>query len=135
MGRELQIIRKKHQDKQTLGSMLVLDGHETVFECKTLELPWKDNQRRVSCIPTGRYAVKKRWSKKFKHHFHIQGVDGRDWILIHSGNYHTQILGCVLVGASHVDINNDGYKDVTSSGKTMKKLLDVMPNEFYLEII
>jgi len=72
-----------------------------------LELPWKDNQQKVSCIPLGTYSVKRRHSDRFKEHFHIQDVPNRTWILIHPGNYYTQIMGCVLVGGGFSDINND----------------------------
>ena len=44
------------------------------------------------------------------------------------------ILGCVLAGLDLKDINKDGYKDVTSSVKAMKKLLKVVPQEFNLTI-
>ena len=44
------------------------------------------------------------------------------------------ILGCILVGLASKDINGDGYKDVTSSVKDMKKLLKVVPQEFTLTI-
>ena len=44
---------------------------------------------------------------------------GRSGVCIHKGNYFTQILGCIIVGDSHTDINKDGYKDVTNSGKTL----------------
>ena len=34
----------------------------------SIELPWKDNQTGVSCIPEGRYELVKRWSLKFGRH-------------------------------------------------------------------
>ncbi|GAB3194653.1 hypothetical protein ABID22_000150 [Pontibacter aydingkolensis] len=133
---KLFIKRNKYQDKQTLGTMDVVDAqNKVVFTCYTLELADKNNQPQVSCIPKGKYKVKKRTSKKYGHHFHIQDVQARSYILIHHGNYHTDILGCVLVGKSFLDINGDGYKDVTESKNTMKKLLNLLPEEFELTII
>lgn len=123
-----------HEDKQTLGDLYVKDGDEEVFSCKTLELPWLDNQVKISCIPEGEYKVEKRNSPKYGDHFHIQDVPGRTYILIHHGNYYTDILGCVLVGKIHTDINNDGLRDVTSSKDTMKKLNQILPDEFEIEI-
>lgn len=76
--------------KQTEGLLYVIDDNKIIFECKTLELPWKDNQFRVSCIPAGIYTAKKRLTKysHFKYeHFHILDVKNRDNILIHAGNY------------------------------------------------
>ena len=76
-----------------------------------------------------------RTSPKFGNHLHITDVEGRKWVLFHSGNYHFQIRGCVLVGDSYSDINHDGYKDVTSSKNTMRKLMKIAPKGFQLEII
>jgi hypothetical protein len=42
---------------------LVCEGK---FICYTIELPWKNNEKRVSCIPEGKYFIKKRHSQKFQ---------------------------------------------------------------------
>lgn len=123
--------RTNFQTKQTLG-FLSVHGKEI---CKTLELPWKKNIRRISCIPAGSYSVTKRFSQKYQHHFHIVNVPNRDWILIHHGNFYFDILGCLLVGKSHTDINADGLLDVTASKKTMQLLHNRLPHKFILKII
>ena len=99
-----------------------------------MELEYNDNKRRVSCIPKGTYIVKKRFSNKYKYHFHITDVPNRDFILIHSANFSRQLLGCIGVGEAHIDIDGDGLKDVTSSKQTMAKLNNIMPDEFLLQI-
>lgn len=130
------IIRLTKTAKQTLGVFtLYNEKGDEIYRCKTLELPWEDNQRQKSCIPTGEYNVTARTSVKFAKHFHIQDVSNRDYILIHSGNYHTQILGCVLVGAELKDLNGDGEKDVTSSRVTLNKILSLAPKGFKLTIV
>lgn len=132
---KLLIQRYGHGEKQTLGNLFVLDeNNEVAYDCETLELPWKNNKRSVSCIPEGTYQVEKRYSAKFGWHFHIKDVDGREWILIHSGNYYTQIRGCILVGDGLTDINGDGIVDVTNSRDTMADLLGLMPSKFELKI-
>jgi hypothetical protein len=121
--------------EQIKGQLFVLnDIADIVFQCFTLELPWKNNANYVSCIPEGRYRVKKRWSKKYKNHFHILNVPGRDYILIHEANYVFQLLGCIAVGDRRVDINGDGLKDVTNSIRTKMKLISFLPDEFELVI-
>jgi len=135
----LLIERYSHGEKQTIGSLYGLsEVSHVVFNCDTLELPWKENQTNVSCIPTGTYKVKKRYSKKFKNHLHITEVTGRTHILIHSGNYFTDILGCVLVGKLGY-INDDDVIDVSSSKKTLKSLMNNLEfdsnNEIELEIV
>lgn len=129
------ISQYKDSDKQTIGTGYVFNERNGIkYTFCTLELPWKNNARRISCIPAGEYKVIKHVSPKFGECLWIQDVPERSEILIHSGNYVTEILGCVLAGKRHTDINADGLLDVTSSRKTMKELLDVVPNEFTVQI-
>ena len=132
---KLLIQRYSHGEKQTIGNLFGLsDNGHILFECDSLELPWLNNQKQISCIPTGKYLVKKRYSKKFKNHLHITNVEDRSYILIHSGNYYTDILGCVLVGRLGF-VNSDDIIDVSSSKKTLKKLLTFVESDIELEII
>jgi len=126
----MKIMRRKPDDKQTLGT-----GEADGFTFYTLELPWLGNKFQVSSISTGTYTVVKRWSPKYKWHFHILGVTGRTWILIHAGNYYYHTKGCILVGAKLMDINHDGYDDTVTSRVTLNKLLKILPKKFTLVII
>ncbi|MCK4765120.1 MAG: hypothetical protein KAW12_23175 [Candidatus Aminicenantes bacterium] len=132
---KVELLREPGSEKQVLGELRVLDesGGE-LYHCKTLELPWKENRRRISCIPPGTYRVKKRWSPRFRHHFHVFDVPNRTWILIHHGNFYTNTKGCILVGREHTDIDGDGLRDVIVSKKTMQELLDLLPDRFEMTI-
>lgn len=132
--KKVEVIRKSDDGVQTLGDLSVFDGSELLFSCKTLELTYRDNEKNISCIPVGEYKVKKRWSNKYKDHFHILDVPNRTFILIHPANYYTQLRGCIAVGANHADINSDDYKDVVSSKETMDILLAILPDEFEIII-
>lgn len=125
-------ILRTYQPEQTIGE-LIIDGVEF---CKTLELKWLNNMRSKSCIPEGRYKVIKRLAheKRKYNHFHVINVPDRSYILIHTGNYSSQILGCILVGERHTDMNKDGLLDVVNSTITLQKLYEKMPNEFELVI-
>jgi len=69
---------------------------EGKFICNTIELPWKENQPKVSCIPEGEYFIKKRYSSKFKWHMEIVDVPNRSLILFHPANNAMQeLLGCI----------------------------------------
>lgn len=132
----MSIVRFQRDEKQTLGKGLILDkALDPLFEFCTLELPWENNEQRVSCIPAGTYKVVKRYSRKYKRHLHITNVPGRSYILIHPGNYHSQILGCILPGSEHADINQDGHMDVIQSRQTMERIMDLVPAHFTLQII
>lgn len=70
--------------------------------CHTIELPWKNNQRKVSCIPDGAYPVKKRWSLRIGWHLHVRDVPGRDYILVHAfNNALMESQGCIGPVAIH----------------------------------
>lgn len=62
---------------------LLIDG---VKVCNTIELPWKENQSRVSCIPEGEYELTKRYSLRFGWHLLLNKVLNRSFILIHAYN-------------------------------------------------
>ena len=64
--------------------------------CNTIELPWKNNETKVSCIPEGKYFIKKRYSNKFQWHLEIIEVKNRSLILFHPANNALQELkGCI----------------------------------------
>ena len=127
--------RLKKSSVQTLGHLTIYDGITELFECKVLELPDKENLNRISRIPDGEYTCTNRWSEKYGNHYHVLDVIGRTLILLHSGNYHTQTKGCLLLGKDYYDINNDGHKDVTSSKETMKKLMNATNKKQFKLII
>ncbi|MBL0013636.1 MAG: hypothetical protein IPP30_07745 [Flavobacterium sp.] len=64
--------------------------------CNTIELPWKENEKRISCIPEGEYFLRKRYSKKFDWHLELVAVENRSLILIHPANNALRELnGCI----------------------------------------
>lgn len=130
------LIRLVQETKQTLSSLLFFDDDvNLLLSIKALELPDRNNQRSISRIPSGRYRCKLRFSTKYKWHFHLQDVANRSLILIHFGNFYRDTRGCILVGNNFKDIDKDGYRDVTSSKKTMKRILSIAPKEFELIIV
>jgi len=102
--REVQLWRMRRHDQGTEG-LLVTAG----FNCCTLELPWRDNQRSISSIPSGEYNVVIRQSPKYGNIYWVTKVPNRSWILIHSGNwagdvskdFRTHVNGCILLGKKH----------------------------------
>ena len=127
---KLLLQRYNYDDKQTLGKMYLLDERSHIIdEWHSLELPNKDNKRRLSCIPEGIYNAVKHNSPKFGSCFWIKDVPNRSEILIHKGNYHTDILGCIIIGSDLSDINKDGYLDVTSSSKSVLELLKLVKED------
>ncbi len=86
------------------GTQGVLEWNGTLV-CYTIELPWLENQRRISCIPEGEYVLQKRFSPKFKWHFLLRNIPGRDFILIHPANdAQKELLGCIAPVSIHTGI-------------------------------
>ena len=64
--------------------------------CNTIELQWRENEKRVSCIPEGKYFIRKRYSDKLKWHLEVMNVENRRLILIHpANNAQLELKGCI----------------------------------------
>lgn len=132
----LTIIRFAGEDEQTLGSGVLLSAQlDTLFEFKTVELPWKDNQRRISCIPPGTYTAVKHHSPKFGPCLWLQDVPGRSEILIHPANFWHDLLGCIAPGEEHLHIDKDGSLDVNKSRVTMQRILKLCNDTIVVNIL
>ena len=94
----LLLIRDTFSEESTIGE-LFLNGERM---CDTLENPYLDNQRNISCIPEGIYPVRLRLPRESATrdylHLLVQDVPNRDWILFHRGNTAKDTSGCILVG-------------------------------------
>jgi len=123
MTRKIYIIRSVFLEKETLGNLFVVEGTKILFKCKTLELPYRDNQRNISCAPSGVYPIKFEYSPAFDEFlWELKNVQGRSEIKIHVANFFDQLRGCIAVGDQHIYINNDQFKDVRNSRNTLKRL-------------
>lgn len=92
----MKLVRDDQTDTRTLGTLRRADNSVV---CQTLELPWRDNQHGVSCIPAGSYTATLRFSPK--HHrslYWVDGVPDRDAIELHVGNTTADTDGCILLG-------------------------------------
>ena len=97
-GINLLIIREEFTEESTIGN-LYLDGE---WLCDTLELPYIDNQKSISCIPAGQYKVRLRLARESatRNYLHllVEDVKDRTYILFHRGNAAKDTRGCILVG-------------------------------------
>lgn len=95
---KLLLVRDTFTKESTIGELFI-NGERI---CDTLENPWLDNQRRISCIPEGEYPVRLRYPKESgtKEYLHllVQDVPDRDMVLVHIGNLPSHTQGCLLVG-------------------------------------
>jgi len=113
---KLKLLRHSYLADRILGVLLIDD----MFYCYTLELPYLDNQKNISCIPNGLYLIKNYKSKKHGRCLAVPSVYNRSGILMHKGNRPADTQGCILVGKGLA--NNDDLKD---SKIAMNGLLDL----------
>lgn len=100
----------------------------------TLENPWKNNARSVSCIPSGRYKCEIVQSPKFGTVYEVKDVEARSHILFHAGNYPRDTSGCILLGESGDFLSP--YMFIGNSQKALKEFMNKLAGEsFELEII
>jgi hypothetical protein len=75
------------------------------FECYTVERPWLNNRRNMSCIPTGRYILERTMFYRGTPDegddyevYEVIGVAGRDHIKLHVANTMDDVKGCIGPG-------------------------------------
>lgn len=90
------LLRMLNGKNYTIGILLTENG---VYY--TLEPPWLNNARNMSCIPRGLYDyefLESSASGKYRNCLHIKNVPGRTGILMHAGNKPEDTKGCILPG-------------------------------------
>jgi len=118
------LLRFDSNDERTLG-VLIVGG----VVCFTLELPWRDNARNVSCIARGMYTLKPWTSPRHGKCLKVSGCEPqRTHILIHAGNVTDDIKGCIAPGM------RCGANSVYQSRNAMKLLLKRVTAPIPLEI-
>lgn len=142
------LLNRVYLEDRTLGSIIDQRGG---LVCKTLELPWKDNQRSISCIPEGEYlvtlsgpvladdpntAVDESGGRIPRHYSHyiVHNVPGRSGILIHRGYNPSWSKGCILVAGRFADVNSDAPTLERDSGAKLEWMTQNLPKQFRLLI-
>lgn len=126
------ITRETSTAHETLGVLTATNGIKK-FKCETLELPWLENKRMVSCIPKGIYQVKKVfWPRKLAYFYQVQNVPGRSGIFIHEGNFFFNYEGCIGLGQTRAKLNSDTEIDITNTVSTIKAFNTFMENKPFI---
>jgi hypothetical protein len=112
---------------------LFLNGEKM---CDTLELPYKDNQRSISCIPAGEYSARLRYPRESGSrdylHILVKDVPNRDYILFHRGNNASHSRGCILVGLKSE--HNVVYNSTLALELLLKEIINLGVTEMNLII-
>jgi len=89
----MQLILLRHYLPKGTNGVISLENEKI---CYSIELPWRNNMRGVSCIPEGNYALGRRNSEHFGWHLEVQDVPERESILIHpANNALKELKGCI----------------------------------------
>jgi hypothetical protein len=126
-------LKRVYLETETLGSIYDIDGE---LICKTMELPWRNNNRNVSCIPEGTYKVILQPPKESRPYpyFRVLDVPNRSGILLHRITYVEDLRGCIGVGSRFHDFNGDGVPDMAQSSVKLTWMTENLPEEFLLTI-
>jgi hypothetical protein len=121
-----------------LYSSEVIDGKEInkkfIFDCYTLELPYRENKKRISCIPAGVYLFEKWSSFKFGEVLKGKDIPNRDMIYLHPGNSYKHTLGCILVGYKYKQCEINGNFEIYQSRVAMDNLNKLIPESVTITI-
>jgi hypothetical protein len=143
------LLERVYLADRTLGSIFSPQGG---IIAKTLELPWKENKRSISCIKEGIYTVTYsppvlkddpdteadesggRNPRPYGHYI-VHNTPGRSGILIHRGSNPNHSQGCILVSGRFVNTETEEPKlDPGQSATKLQWMVDNLPKSFKLLI-
>lgn len=105
------------------------------FECQAIELPWRNNQPEISCIPAGTYLFQIVNSPKHGRCYEAEKVKDRTNIQIHSANFagdatkgwKSELLGCIALGRAQGSLA--GQKAILASKDAIHSFMQYMDGE------
>ncbi len=90
--------------------------------CHTIELPWRNNRQRISCIPEGRYRLVRQQYHRHGEQLGLIHVPQREAILIHAGNdAQGDLQGCIAPVTTLTGVGRGIH-----SQQALQKLKDVV---------
>lgn len=117
----LKLIRLENRHHWGMFGVLLIQ--DEVF-CVTLEPPYKENLRDISCIPAGQYVVRKHRSPRFGNTYIVCHVPNRQNILFHAGNRMRDTQGCILLAEHFGKLGSD--RAILNSGATFRRFMDTV---------
>lgn len=143
--------RVSRVDFATFGVMLgwknvrLADGEVKPFFvpfCGTVELPWKDNEKDVSCMPPGLWKMVRSGPTKNIPYPHVKIlVTGRDGCAVHKANLATQLRGCVAVGERFELMDDpkteavEAVPGVSESGRAFEEFMAIFGDDEEAELL
>ncbi len=130
------IYRFEQTDKGTVSANLINTGDDSFNQFGyNIELPYLDNRRSVSCVPSGIYTFQKIVRPNGDEAIEILNVPNRTHILAHSGNYMQDTGGCILPNISYSYTKDTRTPYGIASKPQVKQLLRALPTKGIVHII
>jgi hypothetical protein len=111
---------------------LACDGQ---FICCTIELPWRENEKCISCIPEGYYLLRKRYSRKFQWHIEVVAVKNRSAILLHPANNAMMELNGCIAPVTQVSGAGVGLQSRLAFAKVKKLVYEALERSAIVSLI
>ena len=128
----MEIVLERMYFPEGTNGVLSLNGKEI---CKTIELPWRNNKARVSCIPEGKYKIRKHYCKKFKWHFELLNVKNRSSIFIHPANDALKELNGCIAPVTQITGEGKGIGSKKALEKLNSLIFPYLDSGFVIELI
>ena len=128
----MEIVLERMYFPEETNGVLSLNGKEI---CKTIELPWRNNKARVSCIPEGKYKIRKRFSAKFKWHLELINVKNRKYILFHPANNALKELNGCIAPVTQITGEGRGNESRKAFEKLKNLVFPYLETGFVVELI
>ncbi len=133
------VLKRIIDDGQRTFGVLVCDGVQPL--AVTIENPWINNKRNISCIPVGRYKCERFQSPRFGETFKILDVIDRgetEPIIFHSGNRDDDTRGCIVIGRYFGELFDEpavldgkkGHKDFIRNVENVDEFELTIRNDF-----
>lgn len=123
--KEVFLPRYWQDEKQSTGSLIVIDhtkNSQPTFIKPCVERGDRNNQKNISCVPADTYDLVLEYSPRFDAYlWELKGVPNRSECKVHAINFAKDLNGCIGPGDDLVDMDKDGYFDVTNSRNTLKQ--------------
>jgi len=123
-------LRRSYLDNCTIGK-LYFKGE---LICYTVERPWQNNEKNISCVPAGLYLLQPYSSSKYVDCYSLLSMNlgvgltpdfHRTHILIHPGNFPDDVQGCIAPGL----MLHSSVWGVAHSKDAMNKLRSLIESE------
>ena len=127
------IKRTHYRDDGVFG---VMDREGQPF-CVTIELPWKNNQKEISCIPEGEYLCERFLRSSGQETFLVLNVPNRDGILIHTANTISDLRGCIGIAEffHKKDVSGNTQTSVGMSKDAFNEFMNMLSGQKTFKLV